>query len=724
VPVRYYDHLMKSTTDRSAVTDLSRKILLVGLYLTLLTPLVVWHKSVCPPFSGKVLLFQVLVEVLIICWVVTSGRKKTDAFRLAPTFLAAAGFIGVNLISAVAGVDLKQSLWGFIERQDGLVLILHFFAWMALSYWYFGSEKNVAPSIQRFLGFSFGVAVAVATSVLWEGYVNLPPDSSLVSMVSGLFRPGGVFGNPMATGPYLAFHLFFGLYLGNVVRKLQNRNSRLIFLLLLVAGELVIIAAVAVGQTRGVIFGILGGVLSCAVMALVSRSAPRALRYSSAAIAGAALCAVAVLWLARESSFVKANQLLWRVTHLSSETVSTRARLITWQSGLSSFKDHPLLGWGPRNVYYGMNKYYDPGLVQFSRGFQDRPETWFDKSHNAYIDLAAETGVLGLAAFVVLIVILSRVLWRMPNRFLSISIAGALIGYALSNLTGFDSFGSLLGLFLSLTIVSIFETPVELPWFQSNRKTRQKGGRAKRPASNHSPAWITAGVCLLLIAALGLYSSIEIAVADHKCFLAKYAFLRDASEGIALYEDAFSHFSPYNAREKVLCAYLIVHAAVTGTPSSQSFDAGKLVVEYANDALNARPDDSDVFVKLNEIYNSMALHIHKGFADRAEYFGKRATELSPSRQEAAFTLARTYLIKGEPARAIELNSRVVANFPEFSTGHWFLGLSYLAAGDRDSAKREIRTALRMGYQFQNANESDAVKELFGKAGYEDLIAGR
>ena len=705
---------------------LLHKVVRTGLYLTLVTPLVVWPQSMAPYVGGKVLLFQLLVEVLIICSVPALFTRKLPTVRVAPTSLAVAGFLVTGLISAIAGVDLSQSLWGFIDRQDGMILLLHLLAWMALCVWSFGGDRNPTVSIQRFMGFSFAVAMLVAVFVLRESYTSLPPgDSGLLRLLSPPVRPRGVFGNPVATGPYLLLHLFFGLYLGAAVFRSANRVLRFGIFLVVSAGELLLAAAITAGQTRGVILGLCGALLCLGVITVFSRSFHPALRSSAAVIVFVVFCSMAGLWISRNSNFVQNNPLLWRLTRMSyQQNASTRARVMTWRSGLLSFSDHPLLGWGPRNVYYGLNRYYDPGQIQFTAGFQDRTETWYDKSHNAYVDLLAEGGVLGLIALVLLALVVARALWRMPDRLLSICLTGALVAYAVSNMTAFDAFGSLLAVFLILAIVSIFEVPVELRLsLGNNRRLAQKRPHRHAP---RSAGWIQPAllVGVLFLTVLALYGTVEIALADHKCFLARDMFLRDAAAGIAYYEDAFEHFSPYNPREKVLCAYLIVHAAVTGSPSSQSFDAGRLVVECARDASRARPIDTDVFVRLNEIYNSMALHADKGFANQAEAFGRRALELSPLRQEAAFTLGRTYVIKGEPARAVELNARVVGAYPEFSAGHWFLGLSHLANGDRDSAKREIRTALGMGYRFQTPKEADAVKELFGDASYAELMKGR
>lgn len=216
----------------------------------------------------------------------------------------------------------------------------------------------------------------------------------------------------------------------------------------------------------------------------------------------------------------------------------------------------------------------------------------------------------------------------------------------------------------------------------------------------------------MLLVFLGMYANIQIAQAAHGYYLARNAFEQDPGAGITYYEEAFKHFSPYHADEKIKCAYLIINAAITNRPSSRSFDAGSLVLKLTGEALRSHPNDAQFYLLLNDMYNGLAMYGDRRLANDAERFGKKALELSPGRQEVMFTLGRTYIIKGEAAKAVEINRRMVQEYPDFALGHWFLGLSYLSNSQHDEARSEIHNALQKGYRFQNEEEAKTVKPLF------------
>jgi Flp pilus assembly protein TadD len=87
-------------------------------------------------------------------------------------------------------------------------------------------------------------------------------------------------------------------------------------------------------------------------------------------------------------------------------------------------------------------------------------------------------------------------------------------------------------------------------------------------------------------------------------------------------------------------------------------------------------------------------------------------------------LGRTYLIRSEPQRAVELNRRMVDLYPAFPLAHWLLGLSLMAEKQDDLAREEVRKALEMGYKFQNNAEGDAVRPLLGADLFNRLVKPR
>jgi putative inorganic carbon (HCO3(-)) transporter len=86
---------------------------------------------------------------------------------------------------------------------------------------------------------------------------------------------------------------------------------------------------------------------------------------------------------------------------------AVRGRLTEMLAAWHVFLDHPLLGVGPGHysTYYSMDYMQDPDIA-FRR--INRPR----HAHSLYLELAAETGLLGVAVFTALVVV---VLWRLDS---------------------------------------------------------------------------------------------------------------------------------------------------------------------------------------------------------------------------------------------------------------------------------------------------------------------
>jgi tetratricopeptide (TPR) repeat protein len=85
-----------------------------------------------------------------------------------------------------------------------------------------------------------------------------------------------------------------------------------------------------------------------------------------------------------------------------------RDRFAIWANSLAIFADHPMLGAGKGNF-----RFIYP--VYARRAIEDRsfsPQARAADAHNDYIQLLAETGVLGTASFLLILVLLALRFWR------------------------------------------------------------------------------------------------------------------------------------------------------------------------------------------------------------------------------------------------------------------------------------------------------------------------
>jgi O-antigen ligase len=734
-----------------------------GLYLILLTPLLISTRFMSPFLTAKVLAFQILVDIVVGAvaglYLLLMRRERQQATMSflpgrSPLLVVLATCLGYALVTAFVGVDLNRSLWGIVDRRDGLILQLHFLAWLAVLAWFYQNQGvaqilNQPPNPKKktdrspsrvpndfhfYLKLSFWVSAAVAATVIYMWLelhfklLNLVPES-----VKGPFqgRVGGVFGNPTFAGPYFLFHFFYGLYLlsqfvrakldipsssNSHPRRPRNASVRWTAQATWIAiAQCMILSALLLGQIRGVLLGLVAGFFVVAVCIIFSRSLALRMRIAAAVLTALFIVGSLSLWQLRDTAVAKSIPFLKRLTQTSFTELSVSARLMAWQSALSSIKDHPILGWGENNVYYGLNKYYNPALVRFDPNETQTHLTWYDKSHNAYLDLLAEKGIVGALLYLVLIVVTARSLWLLKDRYLAFFTSGSLTAYLVSNFVAFDSFGSLYGLYLFLTPLLLSDYEKKPPGPEPVREAPTEGGKggammARLLGALRKPA----AIFVLLLAICSLYISIETGTASVGYQDAQQAFAQDPDLGLRSYEVAFQYYSPYQKSEKLRCATLTLESVLNKRPMRDPMGSVGRALQWAQEAAAAFPRDVAIFISLADICNNLGLYVDKSFLDKAEYFGKRALELSPKRQEAAFCLGRTYVLRNEAPRAVELNKRMVSDYPAYPLAHWFLGLSLIADGKRDEARREIQKAFDLGFRFRNAGEENVVKDLFEK----------
>lgn len=146
------------------------------------------------------------------------------------------------------------------------------------------------------------------------------------------------------------------------------------------AGAIVVVLLLAF--TRGVWLGCLAGIVY-----LLWRKHRRWLVALPAA--GLLLYLVSPAWLQMRARSIFTNQ----------DDNSVQARLLMWRAGLAMVWDRPVLGVGPDGVKYEFERYRPDAY---------KPPAWYGHLHSNYLQIAAERGLPGLAAFLWLMVVALR----------------------------------------------------------------------------------------------------------------------------------------------------------------------------------------------------------------------------------------------------------------------------------------------------------------------------
>ena len=664
----------------------------VGLFLALATPFVVFESTVFPYLFGKIVFFQIIIEIIFPFFVYLALRNPEYRPKRNVIFYALAGYLAVLLFSGIFGVDFLRSFWGYRERSDGIFTMLHFFAFFAMLQGAFRSRREWFWFFNSLLVGGLIVVsnnfLTVSKAIFDAGKFFLP-------------REGGLSGNVIFYAGFALFEVFIALSLFSAARRKREK----IFYIFAAA---IFILAVFLSLTRGAMLA----ALATAFLALIVWALGGSRQKKIIALSGiAAMLIIFVgLFFVRNASFISENQVLSRLLNISISDDTGETRALAWGSALKGFAERPVLGWGYTNFYVPFNKFYNPKLLSHSVN-----ETWFDRAHNIVFEHLAGTGALGLAAYLFLLGAIVYAAWEskdMTKRVLGFGI----VAYFLQNLFAIDNPSAYLAFYIIAAYVSSGAKEIIVP---------------QKPEKINFLKFI-------LLAAVSVASIYFIYYINIKSFIAGNYELRAAllaennlEESLSWYRRALSVSSPW--RSEAIMAF--VKTVVSGVQSQKLVgEAARLSLEEAKNQLD------EATIRRNKIsaydyYLMGRLYSEWGKFDGA-YFPKAeealelALELSPLRQQIYYGYGRAKILAGKPAEALPLFRKMVELNPEVAESHWYLGLEYNELG-MPEAIDEIVLSYDLGYSPRTMGEArlmmDALvakKELFKIPRiYDDLISG-
>lgn len=355
-------------------------------------------------FQGPVPIDSISIGVALVLAaagieVLREGRLRSGGLAHTPVFA---------LFLAVAGVTLYQS----IDPIEGLTVWVRYCGYFLLVYAVARSIRTREHAVALFALMLIAGSVSVLVGLF---QIMVRPEESIGMAGIGeaiTARMAGTFENPNFFAEYLVLIIPVGIALTIARGSLPRRVS---FALL----ALVAAVGLALTFTRGSWLALALGV---GILALLTK---RWLLWIFAALAGAAI-------LSSPSIAARVGELL----NFSSGTGAFRLKL--WRIPLTMIADQPLLGVGIGNYlatfteYVFRNPELNVGWVVYG-------------AHNSYLTLWAETGTIGLLAFLLVLGVafrgglaLHRAARAGNDRWLQYANAGilaALVGFAFNGLT-------------------------------------------------------------------------------------------------------------------------------------------------------------------------------------------------------------------------------------------------------------------------------------------------
>jgi len=632
-----------------------------GLFIVPFIPLYVSKVLFFPYITGKAFVFRLIVEIIFFAWLALAISYPEFRPKKTPVTLAISFFIVVVTLATIFGVSPFKSFWSNFERMEGLVSYLHLFA-------YFLVLTNVFKKSDWKIFFNLFIIAAIYEN----SYAFLQKIGILLSPQGGANRADGTIGNPTYLAAYLVFILGFCLLLWSDARRRWQKY----WYGLMAAWTLVTIYFTG---TRGAVLGLMIGVIVFGIgyLFLKKPENPSDL-FRKKIILSLLLAAIIIpvgIFFLKDTSFVRSNPTLARLTSLSLKERTITSRFTIWSMGWEGFKEHPLLGWGPDNYNIVFSKYFKPELW--------RQEPWFDRSHNIVFDWLINAGILGVVGYFGMIGIAISVLWRnFLRQNLSVEntllLSTLLIVYVFQNLFVFDQIATYIGLFAVFAYVNSFSAD-ERKGAAALKDNGSGGQKSLKPNDSVSAA----PVFLLIPLALLAYS---VNIRPLLVNLNLLDALTIQGQNIPLAFEKLTKALSYNTlgKEEVK-EQLIKFSLSAGASPELSVDFRDKIlrraIEEAQKGVVENPLDPRANLFLGTIYQKV------GLSDQAIAVFNKAIELSPKKQQIYFELADIYLQNGDYSKATEVLEKSFNLDRGYNQAGLNLAATYILASRQNDADK-------------------------------------
>jgi O-antigen ligase len=525
---------------------------------------------------------------------------------------------------------------------------------------------------------------------------------------TGTTRVSVTLGNPIYVAVYFMFNFFFVLILWykDVILKSENTKKQLKSIFthwltyLYVTAAFICAFGIWRTSTRGVILGLLGGLIVASIIIAIFENKNKLIKKSAIGMLVALALLIGGFLTVKNTEFVQKNTTLRRLSEISWSNVSGQgqARQYVWPMAISGFLEKPILGWGQDGFNNVFNKYYDPRMYD--------QEQWFDRAHDTPLDVLVAGGALGLLAYLSIFVAALLVIFKKRNS-IGITDAGLLVGllaaYFAQNIFVFDNLISYMFFYAVLAYIYSTETRDE--------------PESKAVVSNDVANYVVAPV-LIIVLALTLWNcNIKPINANLNLIRAMQSFNQSPETSLNYFKEVFAAktFGSPEAREQIVSmAPQIINAPTVSTKIKQEFT--ELAYAQMLEQLKQTPNDAryqfftGIFLNNLNQYQIALPHLQK------------SVELSPKKMTMMFELAKCYSYLGQKDKALEVSKTAYELMPVYNDAKMSYAAALILNGKEVIAKQLIGTStvtdnvlraylIRASELLQKGDKNSAISEI-------------
>jgi putative inorganic carbon (HCO3(-)) transporter len=390
----------------------------------------------------KLLIARVLVLGLLLLLVVRAAVSGQVEVKRTPLDLPLLAFAYSAVLSTVFAENQNIAIFGTYSRYDGLLTLLTYVA----LFWLVVQTLRTADDARALLRVLLASGYFVAVIAILQSVNNTFEQGAVVPAF-------GTMGNSNVLGAFLA--MTFVLALADLI------GARSISARILLANVLIVVGlALLLSFSRS---GWLGAALG-AIIVIARESHSISLRV--AVISLGVVAAGLAIALVAGGGFELQRLLVARAMTLFDLHEWGGSRLHIWLDSLQLIGSRPIVGVGPDNF----------GLVyprfqtgDWGRGIRDAHQQ-IDKTHAEMLQVAATQGILGVAAYLWILVAFVRSFWKGRHMAGAAGVFGAFVAYQATIQLNFTAPASAFPFWiLAAAAVTIFGTvstwsPLALSW--------------------------------------------------------------------------------------------------------------------------------------------------------------------------------------------------------------------------------------------------------------------
>ncbi len=688
--------------------NIVRWTIFAGLWGVLLIPFFVANTMFFPFITGKNFAFRIIVEIIFALWVYLAFVDAKYRPKFSWISVSVAIFVIIMAAADIFALNPSKAIWSNFERMDGFVTLLHLIMYLFV----FGSFMKKENLWLWFFRSS------LLSSIVMIGYVLKE------WLGTGTVRVSVQLGNPIYVAVYFMFNFFFALILlyKDVIAKSEHDKNQFKSLMTNWLTYAYKIAAIICffgiwrTSTRGVILGLLGGLIVTSIIIAIFEKKNVLVRKSFIALLLGIVVIIGGFLAIKNTQFVKNNVTLQRLAQISWNDVNGQgqARQYVWPMALKGFAERPLLGWGQDGFNNVFNKYYDVRMYN--------QEQWFDRAHDTPLDVLVAGGILGLLSYLAIFVVAIYVVVKKKNNF-SVTEAGLIIGllaaYFAQNIFVFDNLVSYIFFYVVLSYLYSKDTEGE--------------SDDKRTISDDMANYVVAPILAIIFIGMIWYVNVRPINANNNLIVAMQTSQQSPETSLSYFKKVFdaNTFGSSEAREQLLSlapqianapsvdpkikqafvdlAYIQMQQQVKETPydARYQFFMGvfldnmnqyQLALPYLQKALELSPN------KLTMMFEISRCYAYLGDKQKSLEWGKKSYDLVPASNEAKMSYVAALILNN---RESEAKSLIGTSTPNDSVIRIYLirASDNIRQGNKTGAIAEVQKAIDLVPGFKSQGET-------------------